>query len=632
MDIYVDTVFDYFTIVEVRLGIPKLGLASWQEVIEGFGEYLRYLVGMVEKGIKGENKEILELYLEFLKIKKMNVMGGDNTQQPVEYVTQLAKNLYNYQDGYSKWLPGQHKCDINASDIDFFCNGNTQKGLEINCDEILGEFYGFLKELLVERSIVFVGGESIRLGKAAKTQEIFGVKYIVEEYSRRLVDSLTFRYRYNVVFREKERRFKVDNEETVSEGSESDYSQDFEQIDFADDDSFADDFEEPPEPEHSVSGENFIVQKPITNPSPSPDAHTSSSKSELIFIPSDTNFPKRAPPRLSSHKTPKPNPNSKTRKPSSNSLGKKYSTPSKNRYYPLLLASIAYTSTHQGLSPHQTPTKPYLYTPNFCSKNVSIYSSTYDGVCKKGYTIVFDLILNDVGWMNWVSNKLFCKTLEKNLSDEINQFENLLTSVSFVPFEWKIQMRVTSKFELLAKELFVVGLRKVLWLSSTAEKGKITVPVETDASFSQLQWAWIKLRVVMNLSMDLGHQNMAGSFSHIDQVQQRTQGCKVFVVLVGKFSEDTKSFVRDQVTKNYDRSYSSNNNSFVFPRPSIIPVGPKSILDIKTAGKQTTSVCLSYFQVEIENFNAFYLDGQFNQQQVPHFSSYKLAKQYLIFA
>jgi hypothetical protein len=88
LDIYVDTVFDYFTIVEVRLGIPKVGVGRYQEIIGQFGEYLRWLVGMVEKGIGKENSEILELYLEFLKIKKVNVMAGDNTQEPVDYVTQ----------------------------------------------------------------------------------------------------------------------------------------------------------------------------------------------------------------------------------------------------------------------------------------------------------------------------------------------------------------------------------------------------------------------------------------------------------------------------------------------------------------------------------------------------------------
>jgi hypothetical protein len=494
-----------------------------------------------------------------------------------------------------------------------------------------------LKELLVERSIVFVGGESIRLGKAARTQEIFGVRYAVEEYGRRLVESLTFRYRYNVVVRGKERRARVGTEEMVEEDWGEEYRQDFEQIGSVDDDSFKDDFEEH-EPEHSEAAENFIVQKPTTKPephketfhtSPSPSPHTS----ELIFIPSDTNFPKRHPLKFPL-KNQKPKPKSKS-KSCTDSLLKKYSIPSKNPYYDLLLASIAFTTTTRKSAPHPTPTKPYSYAANFCSKNISIYTSTYDGVYKKGYNIVFDLILNDVGWMNWVSNKLFCKTLQANLTDEINQFENLLTTITFVPFEWKIQMRVSSKFELLAKELFIIGLRKILWLSSTGDKSKITMPVETDASFSQLQWAWFKLRVVMNLSMDLGHQNMAGNFSHIDQVQQRTQGCKVFVVLVGKFSEETKNFVRDHITKNYDGSYrsnSNNNNSFVFPRPSIIPLGPKYILDIKTAGKQTTSVCLSYFQVEIDNFNDFYLDGQFNQQQVPHFSPYKLAKQFLIYA
>lgn len=43
---------------------------------------------MVEKNINKENSEILELYLEFLKIKKINVMAGDNTQSPIDYVTQ----------------------------------------------------------------------------------------------------------------------------------------------------------------------------------------------------------------------------------------------------------------------------------------------------------------------------------------------------------------------------------------------------------------------------------------------------------------------------------------------------------------------------------------------------------------
>lgn len=91
---------------------------------------------MVEKNINKENSEILELYLEFLKIKKINVMAGDNTQSPIDYVTQLAKNLYNYQDAPNKFLPGQHKCDINSSDIDFFCDWGKGVGMDINCDEV----------------------------------------------------------------------------------------------------------------------------------------------------------------------------------------------------------------------------------------------------------------------------------------------------------------------------------------------------------------------------------------------------------------------------------------------------------------------------------------------------------------
>ena len=136
MDVYVDTVFDYFTIVEIRFGIPKLSVARYQSIIEEFAEYLKYMIIMVEKNIKKENSEIIELYLEFLKIKKINVMAGDNTQAPIDYVTQLAKNLYNYQDAPSKYPQGQNQCDITSGDIQFFCDGNVEGGLNINREEV----------------------------------------------------------------------------------------------------------------------------------------------------------------------------------------------------------------------------------------------------------------------------------------------------------------------------------------------------------------------------------------------------------------------------------------------------------------------------------------------------------------
>ena len=109
----------------------------------------------------------------------------------------------------------------------------------------------------------------MRLGKNAKTQGIFGVKYALEDYGKKLADSLKFRYRFNVVSHQKVKKVREVTEESVSD-EVSDYSQDFEQIDFGDDDNFSDDFECSgnedgfENQESFCPQEDFMIKKPIS--------------------------------------------------------------------------------------------------------------------------------------------------------------------------------------------------------------------------------------------------------------------------------------------------------------------------------------------------------------------------------
>lgn len=51
----------------------------------------------------------------------------------------------------------------------------------------------------------------------------------------------------------------------------------------------------------------------------------------------------------------------------------------------------------------------------------------------------------------------------------------------------------------------MVVFKMFLWLSSTGDKGKVKMPVESEINYNQFDFAWAKLRSAMNVGMDVEH-------------------------------------------------------------------------------------------------------------------------------
>ena len=74
-------------------------------------------------------------------------------------------------------------------------------------------------------------------------------------------------------------------------------------------------------------------------------------------------------------------------------------------------------------------------------------------------------------------------------------------------------------------------------------------------------------------------------------------------------------------------SHQHDNIQFSFPRPCIVPIGPKHVIDLRTPGKEESSVIVSFYQCDVHNFKDFYFGQRLKSQK----NDYKLAKQYLIY-